>query len=196
MKKTMTILLFLSSLLVAQTAGELISAVQNKFKSVDNFSAKIVQTKFDGKIFKGKFYYGKGNKYRIEFKNMVIVSDGKTVWNYNKKINRVVITNLEDNPDAFSFEKFVFDFPGKCKTGLVTKSGDTFVEFIPETDDLGFERAVVRITSDSLIDKVQISDYSGNQFNIELKNIKINQSIPKTKFTFKPKKGMKIVDLR
>ncbi len=181
----------------AQSAQELIHNVQAKFNTIENFSAGIAQTKLDGKHYAGKFYYAKGNKYRIEFKNMLIVSDGNSIWNFNKKINRVVITNLSDNPDAFSFEKFIFDFPGKCKMEITGKSHNNYeVKFIPLDDDLGFDWAKVTITPDSLIKKIQIADYSGNKFNVDLTNIKINQNIPKNKFTFEPKKGVKIVDLR
>ncbi len=181
----------------AQTAESLIRSVQKKFKTVDNFSAQIRQSKLDGANYSGKFYYAKGNKYRIEFKNFIIVSDGKSVWNYNKKINRVVITNLNENPDAFSFEKFVFDFPGKCKTELIGKNGNNYyVKFTPLDDELGFDWAAVEISPDSLINKIEISDYSGNIFKVELKNIKINRNLSGNTFVFKAKNGVKIVDLR
>ena len=181
----------------AQTAESLIHSIQQKFKTINNFSAQIRQSKLDGDYYSGEFFYAKGNKYRIEFKNFTIVSDGKSVWNFNKKINRVVITNLSDNPDAFSFEKFIFDFPAKCKTDAVDKSGKNYsVKFIPTDEDLGFEWAEIRVTPDSLINKITIADYSGNTFTVELKNIKINQSLAGSTFEFKPKNGVKIVDLR
>ncbi len=191
------IILFLNVTVHAQSAGNIIRSVQHKFETVNNFSAQIRQSKLDGDFYSGKFFYAKGNKYRIEFKNFTIVSDGESVWNYNKKINRVVITNLNDNPDAFSFEKFIFDFPSKCKTGLIGTNGKNhLLKFIPVNEDLGFEWAEVNVTPDSLIDKITIADYSGKTFKVELKNIKINRNIPGDTFKFTVKNGVKIVDLR
>ena len=47
--------------------------------------------------FDGKFLFKKENQLRLELKNLIIVSDGKTNWNYNKKQNKVIITNYDEN---------------------------------------------------------------------------------------------------
>ena len=92
------ILLFLSLTIsiLAQTPQELVSEVQKKFDTVEDLSANITTFSNGVKKLEGKFYYKKRVMFRFDGKEMSIVNDGKTVWNYKKKLKRVEIVRAND----------------------------------------------------------------------------------------------------
>src|SRR5512139_3625561 len=93
---TLFILSFTISTSIAQSeAQELLKKIQDKFDSITDLSAKITQLVNGKTNLKGKAFYKKANNLRFEFENMVIVSDGETSWNFNKKQNKVIITNYD-----------------------------------------------------------------------------------------------------
>src|SRR5215203_7054423 len=80
-------------------AKKILDAVSNKFKTfkapqatftykVENAQGKALSTK------KGTVTM-KGSKYKVTMDGMVIISDGKTVWNYDKASNEVTVNNVD-----------------------------------------------------------------------------------------------------
>src|SRR5690242_20263554 len=55
--------------------------------------------------FKGKLFMKKGNKYRIELEDQMIVTDGKSVWSWTKSNHQVVIDAYKEDPRSFSPDK-------------------------------------------------------------------------------------------
>ena len=62
-----------------------IEKVQTKFNNLNNFQSDFTQMANDKIGLKGKFYFSKENNYRIELQNNIIIADGMTIWNYDKK---------------------------------------------------------------------------------------------------------------
>ena len=81
---------------------KLLNDLQNHFNSIKDFSADLVQLN-NGKVnLEGKLFFKKENNLRLELKNLNIVSDGKTNWNYNKGQKKVIISNYDENdPSVF-----------------------------------------------------------------------------------------------
>ena len=195
------LLLFLLSVasVMAQTPQELVKQVQKKFDTVKDLSADIITFSDGVKKFEGKFYYKKMDMFRIDNKEMSIINDGKTVWNYNKKLKRVVINYTSDNPSIFSLKKIITDYPSKCKIEDVTpvkSKGNNLIKLVPLQNKLNFRSAVLRITKDKLINRLELVTVNGKNIIFEFKKININQKLSKKLFSFTPKKGIKIIDLR
>jgi outer membrane lipoprotein-sorting protein len=145
----------------------------------------------------GKLFYGKVNKMRLELKNLTIVSDGITNWSYNKKENKVVISNYDPgDPSVISLEKIINDYPSQCNL-IVGKEGDTdILTFLPGKPGLNFKNAKIFINPGSLINKVDLTDQNNNNIQIEFSNYQLNKNISTSTFTFTPPKGSKVIDLR
>jgi len=205
MKSKFIIYLFFSSVLFAQSASDILTKVQTKFRAINNFSATINQTynktqNQTGNKMTGKFFYKKKNKFNVEFGAINIISDGETIWNYNKSLKRVVISNLEEDPTSFSLERFVFDYPSQCVMKLIknneAKNGNELLELIPNNQKLQFKKAKISVSSDGMISKLEITDFTDVQYIFQFSDIKIDLDLPGTKFTSIPPKGIKIIDLR
>jgi len=201
-----TCLLFLSTFVLGQDGKQIVKELQEKFESIKNLSAVFSQsTEFpDVKkpvIYNGKFLFEKENKYRIELKNSDIITDGKTVWNYNKKAKKVVIDNAEGNSGIFSIKNIVYNYPDQSTIILIDKetlNGDScnVIQLTPTGKDKNFESVKLWIDNNSLIKKFEIKNTDNSIIIFELSDIRINQKIPNDKFVFNPPQGTEIIDLR
>jgi outer membrane lipoprotein carrier protein len=205
MKTKLCFALFLvCTISFCQSASEILKKVQNKFNSINNFTAGFTQNYFNaqgqnaGKM-EGKFSYKRKNKFIVDLKNQFIVSDGQTIWNNDSRFNRVVISKLNDDPTSFSLERFIFEYPPQCK---ITAAKDenylkqNVIELTPKEQNMQFKSAKIWIDSDGMIDKMEIIDAGGMRYAFQFTEIKINQDLPDSKFSFSPAKGTKIIDLR
>lgn len=198
------ILLFLISFnfLFAQSGTESLKKIQNKFASISNFTANFVQFTFNeqGKSsakLTGKIYYKRENKFVVELKNQTIISNGVLVWNYNHKQKQVIISNFIDEPTSFSLERYVFDYPSLCNVKLIKKDNNVeVIELIPRKDMLDIKDVKIWKNNEDMITKLEIKDVSDMYYSFQFDDIKINQDILESKFTFNPPKGIRIIDLR
>ena len=168
MKSKLIFFLFvISSLVFAQSANDVLKKIQNKFNSLNNFTANFTQNYFDAKSkdagkASGKFSYKRKNKFIVDLKSQLIVSDGQTIWNNDKRFNRVVISNLSDDPTSFSLEQFIFDYPPLCKSHLIkdetVASGEILIEMVPKDQDLQFKVVKIWTSAEGMINKLEIVD--------------------------------------
>ncbi len=190
---------FVSSTVFPQSAQEIILKVQKKFNSVIDLKSNIIRVDNNSENLIGKFYYAKQDKYRIVFNYVTIVSNGKTVWQFNKKLNRVVITNANEEENSFSLKKIIFDYPKKCKAKIVTENkskNNYIIKFTPLNSSLSFKWVKLTVTKNYLINQFEMLDLNNNKTTIKFDNIKINSNINLNKFKFKIPTGAKVVDLR
>ncbi len=193
-----------TSIIYSQSANDYIKKVQNKFNSITNFTANFSQNYFDAQDHDqgksaGKFSYKRKNKFIVDLKNQFIVSDGQTIWNNDKRFNRVVISNLLDDPTSFSLERFVFDYPPLCKNKIVTEEsskGEICIELTPKDQDMEFKYVKIWITNDGMISRIEVLDRGDMRYAFRFTDLKINQDLPDSRFTYYPPKGIKIIDLR
>lgn len=174
-----------------------LNQLQNKFRTIQDFSADFKQFT-DGRVgLSGKIFYKKEKLFRLELKNLLIVTDGKTSWNYNKKSNKVIISNYDENDQTvLSIDKFVFDYPAESNV-LEEKDGEEVVIVLnPKNNKLNFQKAKIWTDKNNLAEKLLIVDLSGNSITVEFSNYKLNQSIPNSKFNFNSSEGTKVIDLR
>ncbi len=174
-----------------------IEKVQTKFNSLNNFQSEFIQTSNNKIGLKGKFYFRKKNNYRIELKNNTIISDGTTIWNYDKKRNRVIISNIEDDPLAFSLREYLFNYPPKCNiTESAVNTNHKVITLKPKTNDLNFKEAKIWVTKDYLVEKIKVEDFNGSSFSFKFGNIQINKKLNSKLFQFSNNMDTKIIDLR
>ncbi|MGE5353804.1 MAG: outer membrane lipoprotein chaperone LolA [Acidobacteriota bacterium] len=207
-KKTSAALVFalIPFVLFAQN-NQVLKNLQNKFKSINTLSADFVQTgtlsqEKQLSSAKGRLYFQKDNKYKIEFRNLEFISDGKTIWSYNKKNKKVIINDVNSNDaSSFSLKQLLFDYPSNSQ-----------VESLPQETVNGTRCDVIRLTSkggrgnfksvriwsdeNSMVRKAEITDKSGAVYAFELSNIKVNPTLNSGMFTFETPKGSEVIDLR
>jgi len=191
------IILFLSTILGFINTSSTVDKLQKKFEELNYFQADFVQLSNNEVGLKGKFYFAQKNKYRIELSNNTIISDGNSIWNLDKKRDKVIISNIEDDPLSFSLREYIFNYPNKCTVTEKQISNDEVIISLKAKDtELNFESADLWITSENLIRKIKVEDFNNNTFGFVFNNISINKKISKSLFEFSETGEYKIIDLR
>jgi outer membrane lipoprotein carrier protein len=196
MKKAAIFILIFSLNLFAQDADKLLRNLQETFSAINDFTAEIKQ-EGDNPVFTGKLFYKKENKFRLELKNMTIVSDGETIWNYNKKDNRVVVDDVRASESVpFSFETLLNEYPSKSNLSSRKEGNRDILILTPKTSsELNFREAAISVNSENLIEKISINN-GNNRIVINISGYSINKDLPDSRFNFKTPEGSKIIDLR
>lgn len=203
--KTFVFLFFITSFTAAQSSKELLRQIQNKFNSINNFTATFTQQIYNMEGEKavknsGKFLYKRKNKFVAEMKTQTIVSDGTTIWNSDKKFNRVIISTLSDDPSSFSLERFIFDYPPLCRIKTLNDKsvakGEFVIELTPKDQDMAFKSVKIWCGSDGMMNKLEVIDGGDIRYVFQFSDVKFNQDLPDSKFIFYPSKGMHVIDIR
>lgn len=203
--KLLTPILFLLPILMFAQGNVLLKKIQNKYKSVSDFSSGLVQYSYsaDGTVMSktnGTITYKKKNKFLVELGNHTIISDGINIWNHDKKFKRVVISSLTDDPTSFSLERYLYDYPALCNLKSISdpslKSGEEILEMLPKDEFLDFKSLRIYKNVENLISKLEIVDIADMKYLFEFTNIKVNQQVSDNSFSFTTPKGVKVIDLR
>ncbi len=195
-------IVLLTGFLNAQTADEVIQKIQSKFSTINDIKANFTQILYSAgqnnpRILKGKFFFKKENNLRIEVKDRLIVSNGTTVWNFNKSDNKVIISNYDNDYTSFSLPEIINSYPDMCDKKIIKRDADvTEIEFIPKDDRLNFKSVLITVDNNDVIKKVEITDYNSMRLIFELDSIQLNNKLSGQLFNFEPIEGVEIIDLR
>jgi outer membrane lipoprotein carrier protein len=191
-------LLIAVSSFAGEKENELINKLQKKFETITDLTVDVVLKSHGKAILSGKLSYKKENQFYLDLKSNLIVSDGSTIWNYNKENNKVIINDVDEtDPSFFSFNKIVYDYPVKCDLSSERNGDFDVLIFVPkQNSNIGFEEAKVWIDKDNLISKVELSGSGSEKTEVDFSNYKLNQNLTGSKFKFKPPEGSSIIDLR
>jgi chaperone LolA len=188
----------------SQDAQEIIKNVQSKYNSIKDAQASYSQSvKYSSgstQSSAGTIYIQKEDKYRIESKNEVIVTDGVTSWSYSKKKKQVVIDNYKNDGNTFSPNKFLFNYPENFYSdldGTETVSGaDCYVLKLSPRHKGSVKSAKIWVDKEqSLIKKITINS-SESSTTYSLKKITLDAGLSSSKFSFSPPEGVEVIDLR
>ena len=173
-----------------ENANEVLKNIQNKYDSINDLSAQLTQSVNQKVNLKGKVFYKKENNLRFEFDNMLIISDGETSWNYNKKQDKVIITNYENEGNKIlSIRQIIFEYPEDCELSTFESEGKKGLELIPKDDTFSFTSVKLLIDSEYLITKVLIDDPATGKIQIDLSDYQLNKNLPESYFLFTPSEG-------
>lgn len=197
--KTILILIIIlySTCSFGQSAESVLKSLQNKFDSISDLSANVIQ-KTNGKLsLSGKLFFKKENSLRLELSKQIIVADGKTTWNYNEKDKKVIISNYDENgAGLLSINYLVYDYPDECDLSLSSDGGKTVLVLEPKSKRNNMGEVRLTINKDNLIDKVLISNQATGKLEVSFSSYKLNNNLAQSLFTFSAPEGTTVVDLR
>jgi len=175
----------------------LLYEVQEKYNTIKDFSSDFIQSTGNGNINNGKFFYKADNKFRIEVKSRIIVSDGESTWTYTKKNNQVVISSSDDELNSFSIRDYLYEYPKQCTVNTYeNEDGSHTIILKPQTTGLEFKEVRLVINTNNLIQQIELYDLMNNNYKVILENKKLNQKIDDKLFTFEIPEGTRVIDLR
>lgn len=194
---TLSTLFLLNIAFAQEDAQSLLKSIQEKFHSINDLSAEITQSVNGNVNLKGKVYFKKENRLRFEFKNILIISDGETSWNYNQKDNKVIITDYENEGNKIlSIRKIIYEYPDDCEMSTYELEGKNVLQLIPKDETFSFNSIKLFIDKDNLISKALIDDSATGTIQIDLSNYQLNKNLSDNYFSFSPPEGSQVIDFR
>jgi outer membrane lipoprotein carrier protein len=190
-------------------AKVILDAVSARFKSYKTVAANFsyVVQNAGGKVLSKKngVVNMKGSKYNIAFGSNKIMSDGKTVWNYDPASKEVTVNNANNSEKTITPQKLFTNFYDKDFSYVLSSEkqfgGKKVQEILLQPTDskktfnrvlLWIDRATNAIVSITVIEK------SGTHYVYSVSNLKPNVSLSDAIFTFNKASypGVEVVDLR
>ncbi len=192
----------------ARDVKDIIKKVQKKYDKIENFQAsfqKIETFRLTGSqnVTDGKLYIKNGKKYRFETEDQLVISDGKTVWTYNRLNNQVLIDRVRKNSGALLPRDILFKFPKTHYATLLSEEKQNgkkvFVVRLDPKEDVQSYFSAIKIwvtDGDWQIVKIEITDLNENKSIFELSNIDTKSKLSDELFHFEPTAEMDVVDMR
>jgi len=191
------LVIFFTQLIAQNDAKTLLKNIQDKFNTITELSAIISQSINGKENLSGRVYYKKENHLRFEFKNILIISDGETSWNYNEKQNKVIITDYENEGNKIlSIRHMIYEYPEDCDLDTYELEGKRILQLIPKNNNFSFNSIKLFIDEDNLISKAIIEDPATGIVQVVLSEYQINKDLPDSYFSFSPPEGSQVIDLR
>jgi outer membrane lipoprotein-sorting protein len=204
--------LFLSSLQAqtpkANEAEKLMERISKRYKAFKSMKADFVYTienkqqKSQEKQ-KGNILV-KGNKFKLDIANQLIICDNKTMWTYSREVNEVQVTNYSPKEGAIRMDD-IFTMYGK---GFIYKTLEnkkengkelSIIELTPKDKKKKFFKIKVTVdkTNQSIVSS-QVFDKTGTTHTYLVSNQVPNLKFDDNQFVFDSKKypGVEIIDLR
>jgi len=209
----MTALVGMSISLLAQKndpeAKQVLDAVSSKFKTFKtvqaNFTYKVENAQGKAISTKTGTIWMKGTKYKINFGGQEIISDGKTVWNYDKSAKEVTVSSLDASSGSITPQKlftnfydndFLYVMNGEKKVGTKTVQE---IEMTPTDKSKAFHKVYLQVDkSAKTIYSTKVLENGGNRYTYTVTNMKTNAAVADNMFVFEKSKypGVEEVDLR
>ncbi|MDZ7294682.1 MAG: outer membrane lipoprotein carrier protein LolA [candidate division KSB1 bacterium] len=180
--------------------------VRNTFESLNTFRARFTQT-FEWKLVgerqttSGTLVAAKGDRYYIETDDQVVVTDGKTVWNYSKTNKQVIVDALGKSADAPLMRDLMVRYAEGYRAELKGEEtlGDRrcyLVELSPKQEAFIVR---VRLWVDRTLwvpVRVEQTDVNDNVHIYELRDVEVNVPVPASLFSFQVPQGAEVIDVR
>lgn len=190
-------------------AKEILDASNKKITNLNSlksdFKLELIGSGVNEK--KNGTFYMKGDKYRIEMDNkeLIIISDNKSVWTYMKATNEAQVSAYNPDEQTISPSKLLTNFYDKeynykyvGARKIDGKEADV-VELTPKSGDKGFSKVQIAVDrSTKSIIGGQVWEKNGNTYRYSLTNYTPNAKLADSKFTFAKSEfpGAEVIDLR
>jgi outer membrane lipoprotein carrier protein len=216
MSKFLMTVVISCSFLVAEAQGKsdadakkILDAVSAKFKSYKAVTAAFVYKveSAAGKMLSSKngSVNMKGNKYYVSISGQEIFCDGATVSTYDKSVNEVTITKVDNSNSTITPQKlftnfydkdFLYKLNGEKKVGNKTLQE---IEMTPNDKTKPFHKVYLLIDKATTgIYSTKVLEKSGNRYIYTVSSLNGNAAVADTKFVFDKNKypNVEVVDLR
>ncbi|MBC7694305.1 MAG: outer membrane lipoprotein carrier protein LolA [Burkholderiales bacterium] len=192
----------------ANDAEKLLERISKRYKAFKSMKADFVymlenkQEKSQEKQ-KGTIQV-KGNKFRLDIANQLIICNNKTIWTYSREVNEVQINHYSPKDGAIRLDD-IFTMYGKgflYKIIEVKREGNkdiTYVELTPKDKKKKFFKIKVAVDkANQTILSSQVYDKNGSIHTYSVMNQVPNLKFDDNQFEFDVKKyaGVEVVDLR
>ena len=190
----------------AQSAADQQAKIASKYESLKAMSASFVQVTTSDFMdaperFSGTIVFS-GSKYRVQTSSQTIVTNGETLWIFNRAEKQVIINDFIEDESSFSLTSLLRQVGSDYTATLLgqkKKDGvdNDQISLIPKDNDVQFKSVKIDARrSDSIVTRVEVLDFNDVLMVFELHDIVLNPAISDDSFSFVPPSGVEVIDLR
>ncbi len=205
---TLLLMLLTVSAVYAGKVDKIINKVQDKYRST-----KTVRIEFKEKShFKltdtmteiaGVLQMSGKDKYRLDSEDQVLVSNGETLWRYNKLDSQVLVDHAKKTEEDVMLNNFLYEIKDHYFGQLLEEKKDGGVKkyaikLTPKPSEQSFFSSIKMWVKDKTweVEEIVYVDYNGNETTYVISQIVFNPNLNTSIFTFTPPEGIQVVDLR
>jgi len=206
--------IFLTAVLVGLLIGplafadqpKLLQKLQDRYDNLASLEVEYTQEVHSG-VFSsvqktsGKMYFAKQDKFRLQTDDQAIVSDGKTLWVYNKANEQVTIDKLDETLDLVRPSDYLFAFRESYSSVLlpdttIDKKQCAVVRLVSDNKDEFIQQMTLYVTENDLLTvRAVYLDVNGNTVVVDFDKARIDEDLPSDTFIFKTPRGVEEVRL-
>ncbi len=205
---TLLLMLLTVSAVYAGKVDKIIGKVQDKyrktktvrieFKEKSHFKLTDTMTEIAGVLqMSGK------DKYRLDSEDQVLVSNGETLWRYNKLDSQVLVDHAKKTEEDVMLNNFLYEIKDHYFGQLLEEKKDGGVKkyaikLTPKPSEQSFFSSIKMWVKDKTweVEEIVYVDYNGNETTYVISEIVFNPNLNTSIFTFTPPEGIQVVDLR
>lgn len=183
-----------------QSAEEVAQRLQQRYRALNSIQANFVQTvgntRLDGTLFV------RGDAFRIELPDQVLISNGATVWSYSENDNQVVVQDYNEDELGFSIGQLFTNYLAVFRvTGATSATldgvGHDVLAMVPRDAGSTVRDATLYVRSeDAVPTKVRVRDVNNTTLAFDLTQVQLNPRLSNETFTFRFPRGVEVIDLR
>jgi chaperone LolA len=193
--------------LAQEKAEDIVDKVRTTYEKLESLKGEFEQQYTwslagETQVLQGTLYLKKGDRYRIETPNQIIVTDGKTVWTYSADKKQVYIDQLEkskENPlPRDLLIKYTRDYRPRLLRSEKMAAADCYViELTPRDENSYVQKITAWIDKSTwLAIRIEQIDLNENTTAYLLKNVSRNAPLSDALFAFNVPEGTEVVDMR
>ncbi len=186
------------------TASQFFDQISEKYEFIQDYEADITITQSNS-VLTGIIYYKNPNRIRINFSNpveQVIVSDGRLLTVYLPEQSVTLTQNLSgSDSDAQGLRLFrqgysiaYKDTPDYVPLEAGSREEVIKLNLVWKNTDEGFRQIEMSIGENGLIRRLKGITKDYDEIQIDLENIKTNQSIPEARFDYESPSSSYVID--
>ena len=196
----MTLGIFVSFAIKAQSADEFLNSIVESYKSYDDisivFNYKIINEEMG--VNESSRGYGsiKGNSYMINVDGQELICNGKTLWTHLIEDEEVMISEVTDDNDTSPIA-ILNSLSNNISTKLLSISPNITIEVV-ENEQSTFEKLHINVDSNLKLKDIHIFLGDRNELIYEITELTTNQNLPDSMFIFDETihPNVEVIDMR
>ncbi len=189
------------------TVDEIINKVQARLNNAELITIEFTQTFYwsmtdETQRYSGQIFIGKGDAFRIETLEQLLVSDGKSVWTLDKANQQVIIDRLDKSQEDYLPRQLFFHFQRDYHAqleGTQDIGGKSCYHLLlqPKNEDVYVKKLDAWIDKGEwLTRQVSYLDVNDNTTTYLIKSYQFASKSDPALFQYAVPPGIEVIDLR
>jgi len=184
---------------------DIMSGLRSTWQNMEGLSARFTHTFVwvlagETQVTRGRLWLAGQNRFRLEFEDRVMVSDGTTIWDHDRKQKQVLLMNADPSRGIANQQQLFLAYTENVDATWVREEGKDEDRRVVIRINRGpdADPRVVEIRVDPLRMLALRADYTdgaGNIHTYEMEEVEQGAQ-PEEKFTFTIPEGVTVVDMR